>query len=146
MRLQLCEPEAHPYLLKTVWGILMLLPQSPAYHTLKNRLAAVPELGLLRLQLAQSNGSVVRGMRRECFAPNAPPHARNHRHATRHDIAAPRIFGATCHHAWMTLDAAARPPCSAQARGKDAAGKVDFEALWRKTTASRDKDGWGRLY
>ncbi len=31
----------------------MLLPQSPAYHTLKNRLSAVPEMGLLRLQLAQ---------------------------------------------------------------------------------------------
>ena len=29
----------------------MLLPQSPAFHTLKNRLAAVPEIGLLRLQL-----------------------------------------------------------------------------------------------
>ena len=31
----------------------MLLPQSPAYHTLKNRLSAVPEIGLLRLQLGQ---------------------------------------------------------------------------------------------
>ena len=38
-------------LLKALWGILMLLPQSPAFHTLKNRLAAVPEIGLLRLQL-----------------------------------------------------------------------------------------------
>ena len=51
VRLQLLEPEAHPFLLKALWGILMLLPQSPAYHTLKNRLSAVPELGLLRLQL-----------------------------------------------------------------------------------------------
>ena len=32
------------------------LPQSPAYHTLKNRLSAVPEIGLLRLQLAQLGG------------------------------------------------------------------------------------------
>lgn len=51
VRLQLLEPEQHPYLLKALWGILMLLPQSPAFHTLKNRLAAVPEIGLLRLQL-----------------------------------------------------------------------------------------------
>ena len=56
VRLQLLEPENHPYLLKALWGILMLLPQSPAYHTLKNRLSAVPEIGLLRLQLAHSAG------------------------------------------------------------------------------------------
>ena len=40
-----------------VQGIVMLLPQSPAYHTLKNRLSAVPEIGLLRLQLAQQYGA-----------------------------------------------------------------------------------------
>jgi|EP00908_Phaeocystis_cordata_P025753 vacuole morphology and inheritance protein 14 len=51
VRLQLLEPDQHPFLLKALWGILMLLPQSPAFHTLKNRLAAVPEIGLLRLQL-----------------------------------------------------------------------------------------------
>ena len=51
VRLLLLEPEHHPHLLKALWGILMLLPQSPAYHTLKNRLSAVPEIGLLRLQL-----------------------------------------------------------------------------------------------
>jgi vacuole morphology and inheritance protein 14 len=55
VRLQLLEPENHPHLLKALWGILMLLPQSPAYHTLKNRLSAVPEIGLLRLQLAQTS-------------------------------------------------------------------------------------------
>eukprot|EP00966_Prymnesium_polylepis_P294948 6811112-Prymnesium_polylepis.1 len=31
----------------------MLLPQSSAFHTLKNRLASVPEIGLFRLQLQQ---------------------------------------------------------------------------------------------
>jgi len=55
VRLQLLEPESHPFLLKALWGILMLLPQSPAYHTLKNRLSSVPEIGLLRLQLAHMN-------------------------------------------------------------------------------------------
>ena len=42
----------------------MLLPQSPAYHTLKNRLSAVPEIGLLRLQIAAGaagKGSTSRG-------------------------------------------------------------------------------------
>ena len=57
MRLQLLEPELHPCLLKALWGILMLLPQSPAFHTLKNRLSAVPEIGLLRLQLEQTSRS-----------------------------------------------------------------------------------------
>ena len=57
VRLLLLEPEHHPYLLKALWGILMLLPQSPAYHTLKNRLSAVPEIGLLRLQLAHARES-----------------------------------------------------------------------------------------
>lgn len=60
VRLQLLEPENHPHLLKALWGILMLLPQSPAYHTLKNRLSAVPEIGLLRLQLA-SSGHAAKG-------------------------------------------------------------------------------------
>lgn len=56
VRLQLLEPEAHPHLLKALWGIVMLLPQSPAYHTLKSRLSAVPETGLLRLQVARHAG------------------------------------------------------------------------------------------
>ncbi len=56
VRLHLLEPELHPFLLKTMWGILMLLPQSPAFHTLKNRLAAVPDLGIFRLQLEASRG------------------------------------------------------------------------------------------
>lgn len=51
VRLQLLEPDRHPYLLKSVWGILMLLPQSPAFHLLKNRLDSVPDLGVFRLQL-----------------------------------------------------------------------------------------------
>jgi len=51
VRLHLLEPERHSYLVKTLWGILMLLPQSPAFTLLKNRLSAVPELGLFRLHL-----------------------------------------------------------------------------------------------
>ena len=35
VRLQLLEPEQHPSLIKALWGIMMLLPQSPAYHLLK---------------------------------------------------------------------------------------------------------------
>jgi len=53
VRLQLLEPEQHPSLIKALCGILMLLPQAPAFHTLKHRLASVPEIGLLRLQLQQ---------------------------------------------------------------------------------------------
>ena len=49
VRLQLLEPEKHPSLILTLWGVLMLLPQSPAFHTLKNRLSIrVSSQNLLR--------------------------------------------------------------------------------------------------
>mmetsp|Transcript_5147 Transcript_5147/g.15711 ORF Transcript_5147/g.15711 Transcript_5147/m.15711 type:complete len:564 (+) Transcript_5147:650-2341(+) len=60
VRLHLLEPEHHPHLLKTLGGILMLLPQSPAFQTLQARLASVPELGVFRLALHahdRSNGN-----------------------------------------------------------------------------------------
>lgn len=47
LRLQLLEPERNPYLFKCLYGILMLLPQSSAFVTLRNRLNAVNGLGFL---------------------------------------------------------------------------------------------------
>ncbi|KAI9033631.1 vacuolar protein 14 C-terminal Fig4p binding-domain-containing protein [Phycomyces nitens] len=47
LRLQLLEPEKHPYLYKCLYGILMLLPQSSAFSTLRNRLSSVSSLGFL---------------------------------------------------------------------------------------------------
>lgn len=44
VRLQLLEPEKYPYLYKCLYGILMLLPQSTAFITLKNRLSSVSVL------------------------------------------------------------------------------------------------------
>lgn len=44
LRLQLLEPHAHPFLVKSLYGLLMLLPQSPAFELLKNRLACVQAL------------------------------------------------------------------------------------------------------
>ncbi|KAM0749868.1 ARM repeat-containing protein [Meredithblackwellia eburnea MCA 4105] len=48
LRLQLLEPERYPYLLKAMYGLLMLLPQSSAFATLRNRLNAVSSLGLMQ--------------------------------------------------------------------------------------------------
>ncbi|CAH7682821.1 vacuolar protein 14 C-terminal Fig4p binding-domain-containing protein, partial [Phakopsora pachyrhizi] len=45
LRLQLLEPDKYPYLYKALYGILMLLPQSSAFATLRNRLGAVSNLG-----------------------------------------------------------------------------------------------------
>lgn len=45
MRLQLLEPEQYPMLLKCLYGVLMLLPQSSAFATLRNRLHAIHGLG-----------------------------------------------------------------------------------------------------
>ncbi|RLV92389.1 Vacuole morphology and inheritance protein 14 [Spathaspora sp. JA1] len=44
LRLQLLEPEKHPYLYKTLYGLLMIIPQSTTYTTLRNRLTTVSSL------------------------------------------------------------------------------------------------------
>jgi vacuole morphology and inheritance protein 14 len=49
LRLQLLEPESHAYLFKTLYGILMLLPQSAAFELLRTRLNSVSTLGTLQL-------------------------------------------------------------------------------------------------
>lgn len=41
LRLQLLEPEKNPYLYKTLYGLLMILPQSSTFTSLKNRLSSV---------------------------------------------------------------------------------------------------------
>ncbi|KAJ3271216.1 hypothetical protein HDV01_006949 [Terramyces sp. JEL0728] len=47
LRLQLLEPDRYPYLYKCLYGILMLLPQSSAFSTLRNRLNSVNTLAML---------------------------------------------------------------------------------------------------
>lgn len=49
LRLQLLEPEKHPYLYKCLYGLLMLLPQSSAFAALKNRLNSVSAIGYLHV-------------------------------------------------------------------------------------------------
>lgn len=44
LRLQLLEPQRHAHLIKALYGLLMLLPQTTAYHTLKERLSCVPTI------------------------------------------------------------------------------------------------------
>lgn len=41
LRLQLLEPDKHPHLFKTLYGILMIMPQSSTFTTLRNRLSTV---------------------------------------------------------------------------------------------------------
>lgn len=49
LRLQLLEPDKFPYLYKCLYGLLMCLPQSPAFISLRNRLNAVSSLGFLHI-------------------------------------------------------------------------------------------------
>ncbi|PSR93781.1 hypothetical protein PHLCEN_2v4676 [Hermanssonia centrifuga] len=49
LRLQLLEPEKYPYLFKCLYGLLMLLPQSSAFVSLRNRLSAVNSAGFLHI-------------------------------------------------------------------------------------------------
>lgn len=44
LRMQLLEPEKQPYLYKTLYGLLMILPQLLTYSTLQNRLTLVATL------------------------------------------------------------------------------------------------------
>ncbi|KAI8139958.1 vacuolar protein 14 C-terminal Fig4p binding-domain-containing protein [Fennellomyces sp. T-0311] len=55
LRLQLLEPEKHPYLFKCLYGILMLLPQSSAFSTLRNRLSSVSSLGFFHMMPNKSS-------------------------------------------------------------------------------------------
>jgi vacuole morphology and inheritance protein 14 len=47
LRLQLLEPEKYPHLYKALYGILMLLPQSGAFATLRNRLNSISSLAMI---------------------------------------------------------------------------------------------------
>ncbi|EGC33117.1 hypothetical protein DICPUDRAFT_49156 [Dictyostelium purpureum] len=49
LRLQLLEPEKYPSLFKSLYGLLMILPQSSAFETLKSRLTCISSLGVLNL-------------------------------------------------------------------------------------------------
>lgn len=49
LRLQLLEADKYPHLFKTLFGLLMLLPQSSAFETLKNRLGTVTSLGVMQV-------------------------------------------------------------------------------------------------
>ena len=49
LRLQLLEPEKYPHLFKCLYGLLMLLPQSSAFISLRNRLNAVNSAGFLHI-------------------------------------------------------------------------------------------------
>jgi vacuole morphology and inheritance protein 14 len=47
LRLQLLEPDKYPHLYKCLYGILMVLPQSSAFATLRNRLACLGNVAAL---------------------------------------------------------------------------------------------------
>ncbi|PWW74954.1 ARM repeat-containing protein [Tuber magnatum] len=63
LRLQLLEPEKHPYLYKCLYGLLMLLPQSSAFALLKNRLNSVSAIGYLHVAPRASSASYERSTR-----------------------------------------------------------------------------------
>ncbi|XP_063801929.1 protein VAC14 homolog isoform X1 [Pseudophryne corroboree] len=48
LRLQLLDVEKHPYLIRALYGLLMLLPQSSAFQLLSHRLQCVPNPQLMR--------------------------------------------------------------------------------------------------
>ena len=56
LRLQLLDPGQHAGLVRTLYGLLMLLPQSTAFNTLKERLGCVPPaLSVVQQQSGKSS-------------------------------------------------------------------------------------------
>ena len=47
LRLQLLAPQEHVSLVRTLYGLLMLLPQSGAFSSLKQRLSCVPVITII---------------------------------------------------------------------------------------------------
>ncbi|TFK43787.1 vacuolar protein 14 C-terminal Fig4p binding-domain-containing protein [Crucibulum laeve] len=58
IRLQLLEPERYPHLFKCLYGLLMLLPQSSAFISLRNRLNAVNSAGFLHIAPKSTIGTM----------------------------------------------------------------------------------------
>ncbi|KAK0491327.1 vacuolar protein 14 C-terminal Fig4p binding-domain-containing protein [Armillaria novae-zelandiae] len=58
IRLQLLEPERYPHLFKCLYGLLMLLPQSSAFVSLRNRLNAVNSAGFLHIAPKSTVGAL----------------------------------------------------------------------------------------
>ncbi|CAD8103694.1 unnamed protein product [Paramecium sonneborni] len=50
LRLQLLEYDSHPFLMKCLFGLMMLLPQGPAFNTLRHRLKNVSNAQIQSLQ------------------------------------------------------------------------------------------------
>lgn len=50
LRLQLLDVKSNPYLIKALYGLLMLLPQSSAFQLLSHRLQCVPNPELLQTE------------------------------------------------------------------------------------------------
>lgn len=48
-RLQLLAPQRYPGLMRAMYSLLMLCPQSTSFQTLQARLSSVPTLALLKL-------------------------------------------------------------------------------------------------
>ncbi|KAJ7591612.1 vacuolar protein 14 C-terminal Fig4p binding-domain-containing protein [Mycena floridula] len=58
LRLQLLEPERYPHLFKCLYGLLMLLPQSSAFVSLRARLNAVNSAGFLHIAPKSVGGAL----------------------------------------------------------------------------------------
>lgn len=54
LRLQLLAPDQHPDLMRSMYSLLMICPQSTAFHTLRVRLSSIPTLALLSLNGMQA--------------------------------------------------------------------------------------------
>ncbi|KAI1306433.1 hypothetical protein EDD11_004764 [Mortierella claussenii] len=96
LRLQLLEPERYPHLFKCLYGLLMLLPQSTAFATLRNRLTSVSSMGFIHLvPKIPSTGGVHGSLPSSNSASGVTGSARTKASSS----ITPSSYGATSHHA-----------------------------------------------
>lgn len=69
LRLQLLEPEKNPYLYKTLYGLLMILPQSSTYTILHNRLSSISTV----INLNGTSSSTILGTASNLTTPTSTP-------------------------------------------------------------------------
>eukprot|EP00757_Euglenozoa_sp_SAG-D1_P010114 gene10114-434_t len=79
IRLSLLEPAQHPFLIKMLYGILMILPQSKAYHDLEQRLKPVETLSSVHSIINAKGGQEEVKAALQLIRPSLTPTQKNQR-------------------------------------------------------------------
>ncbi|KAH8096728.1 ARM repeat-containing protein [Cristinia sonorae] len=155
LRLQLLEPEKYPHLFKCLYGLLMLLPQSSAFVSLRNRLNAVNSAGFLHI--APKSTSVISATRSKLggrdeikwaellshFRSVQNKHEKSRRPASSTDDLEPPLDFPSGGGAGSSSSAnpSARPPMRRKVTGTDSSSRLPPRALSPLNPRARGQGG-----